>query len=120
MIKTVDIQKFKSLLLERKEQIIKNIESIQNEIASLRGVDVNDEADYAAISTDRLIDDTITTKQQRELKEIEEALKKIEDGSYGICEMCEEPISIERLKVKPQAKYCIVCREIVEKNRKKE
>ncbi len=120
MITTVDIKKFKKALEERKEQIEKNLKNIQEEMNSLRGVDLNDEADYASISTDRLIEDALTTKQQKELKEIDEALKKIENGTYGICEMCEEAISIERLQVKPQAKYCIVCREIIEKNRQKE
>jgi len=60
----------------------------------------------------------IYLKQKQELKEIEEALKKIEEGRYGICEMCDEPISEERLKIKPHAKYCIICREIIEKEGK--
>ena len=48
--------------------------------------------------------------------EIEESLKQIKDKSYGICNLCEEPINIERLKVKIFAKYCIPCREEMEKN----
>ncbi|NPA81244.1 MAG: RNA polymerase-binding protein DksA [Epsilonproteobacteria bacterium] len=120
MKRNIDIVFFKKALIERREQVLKNIQNFQEEIDSLKGIDLNDEADYAAISTDRLIESAITNKQAKELKEIEEALQKMEKGTYGICEMCEEPISLERLQVKPQAKYCIVCREIIEKNRKKE
>jgi len=53
-------------------------------------------------------------QQAKELKEIENALKAIKDGSYGICDMCDELISVARLKAKPFAKYCTTCREIYE------
>ena len=53
----------------------------------------------------------------QELQEIETALAKIKVKQYGICEMCEDDIGFQRLKVKPHAKYCIVCRPIVEKNK---
>jgi DnaK suppressor protein len=49
------------------------------------------------------------------LKEIDLALEKIEERTYGICESCDEHIPIERLKVKPFARYCIVCREEIER-----
>jgi len=110
-----ELEEFKRILLERKEQISKNIQESKNEIGELKSSDASDEADFATISSDSAIEEAISKKQEKELEEIEYALKKIEDGTYGICEMCEEPIGIERLKVKPQARYCIVCREIVEK-----
>ena len=51
-------------------------------------------------------------------KTIEEALENIENGTYGICEMCDEPIAVGRLKAKPFAKFCTDCREIHENNNK--
>jgi DnaK suppressor protein len=45
-------------------------------------------------------------------------LGKIHNNVYGTCEMCEEEINIERLKVKNFARYCITCREVVEKEQK--
>lgn len=56
-------------------------------------------------------------KQFHKLVAIERSLKRIEDGEYGICELCGEPINIERLKVKIFADYCISCREIIENQR---
>lgn len=49
------------------------------------------------------------------LEEIENALKQIEVGTYGICERCGNPINPERLKIMPEAKYCISCQMAVEK-----
>ena len=60
--------------------------------------------------------DAILVQQKRELKNIQVALEKIKDQTYGICEMCEEEIAVERLEVKPFAKYCMDCRLIYEKN----
>ncbi len=110
-----ELARFKEILLEREKQILKNIDDNSREIDGLKSAEASDEVDHATISTDTAIEEALNIKQQKELKEIEYALFKISNKSYGICEMCEEPIGIERLEVKPQAKYCIICREIVEK-----
>jgi DnaK suppressor protein len=109
------LEEFRELLLNRKEQILKNIDYNSQELNSLKGSEANDEADHAVISADAAIEEALSRKQFEEIKEIDYALFKINNKTYGICEMCEEPIGEDRLKVKPQAKYCIVCREIAEK-----
>ncbi|NPA66351.1 MAG: RNA polymerase-binding protein DksA [Epsilonproteobacteria bacterium] len=114
-----ELEYFKEMLLSRKDQITKNLSSVQEEISNLQKQELNDEGDYAAANNDSMIEDALVQKQQKELTEIENALKKIENGEYGICEMCEDPIGFQRLKVKPHAVYCIDCREIVEKSNKK-
>ena len=112
-----DIRFFKHMLEERREQIIKNIYGSSKELDDLHDShDVMDEGDFASVSTDNMINEEILAAQQKELKEIDEALGKIQMGTYGICEMCEEPIGMQRLKVKPFAKYCITCRQIAEKS----
>lgn len=115
-MKKKDLEYCKTLLAERKVQIQKNIEGYSKEMESMSDQELNDDGDYAAVSADNMVESTLSSKQVGELKEIELALKKIHDGTYGICDMCDEPISLARLKVKPHAKYCIDCREIVEKN----
>ncbi len=111
-----EFKEFEEILNQRKAQILQTVNDREKEIASLKDADVSDEADHATISTDSEIEHAINSKLMDELKEIDYALFKISNKTYGICEMCEEPIGIARLKVKPQAKYCIVCREIVEKS----
>lgn len=113
-----DLKYFEDLLLARRVQIKKNIDDAAREIASLKDDEVGDEADHAAVSTDRMIEQAISAQQSRELHEIDFSLSKMKSGGYGVCDMCEEDISFQRLKVKPYAKYCIVCREIIEKQNK--
>ncbi|WP_345977798.1 RNA polymerase-binding protein DksA [Sulfurimonas sp. HSL3-7] len=110
-----ELEFFVDLLKSRKAQIEKNIAGVQKELGELHTLELNDEGDYASVSNENMREMAIGMQQELELIEIEVALGKIKDKKYGICEMCEENISIQRLKVKPHAKYCIDCRGIVEK-----
>jgi len=114
-VKTEDLNFLKQELENRKDRIKKVVKDNEKEIKALTRTDASDEADHATISTDSAIEQAINNQQLTELKEIDYALFKMDNKSYGVCEMCEDSIGIQRLKVKPQAKYCIVCREIVEK-----
>ncbi|MCG6917196.1 MAG: TraR/DksA family transcriptional regulator [Deltaproteobacteria bacterium] len=66
-------------------------------------------AEYAHIFSERL---------RRRLLLIEEALEAIEDGDYGFCEECEEPISEKRLKLMPFARFCVRCQSELERRAK--
>ncbi len=112
---SIDIKPFKTGLLERKEQIENNINNAINEMSTIRNQSPKDEGDYASFAIGADIDHAIMKQQQEELKEINIALGKIGNKTYGICELCEDEINIERLKVKNYARYCIACREITEK-----
>jgi DnaK suppressor protein len=96
-----------------------NIKKAKSEVHMMRNQTPTDEGDFAVLANDSVLDLTLIEKQVRELEEIEVALDKITNGNYGICEMCEDPIGIERLRVKPHARFCIICREINEKAMKK-
>jgi DnaK suppressor protein len=110
-----ELKFFVDMLESRKEQIQKNIAGVEKELKELSSLELNDEGDHASVSNENLREVAIGMQQELELIEIEVALGKIKDKKFGICEMCEEDISIQRIKVKPHAKYCIDCREIVEK-----
>ncbi|HEX5623703.1 MAG TPA: RNA polymerase-binding protein DksA [Sulfuricurvum sp.] len=112
-----ELHYFEEILLARKVQIIKNLNGVENEMMQLRECELNDEGDYASVSNDNMVESAIGAQQLQELHEIEAALAKIKTKQYGICDMCEDDIGFQRLKVKPHAKYCIVCRPIVEKNK---
>ncbi len=111
-----ELEYFEAILKDRRDQIIKNINGVKEEIEQLRSCELNDEGDYASVSNNNLVESAIGEQQETELAEIELALAKIKNGEYGICIMCEEEIGFQRLKVKAHAKYCIDCREIAEKN----
>ena len=74
--------------------------------------------DFALIDTSSQIDIKISENLKSELGEIKHSLEKIKDKTYGICELCSEDIDIARLKIKPFARYCIMCRQIVEERQK--
>jgi len=112
-----ELSYFKEILESRKEQINKNINGVNNELAQLSAMELNDEGDHASVSNNSMVESAIIQQQLQELKEIDVTLYKISTSSYGVCEMCEDDIGFQRLKVKPHAVYCIDCREIVEKSK---
>ena len=109
---------FKEILESRQSQIIKNISGVNQELEQLSSLELNDEGDHASVDNSSMVESAIVQQQEKELREINVTLGKIANGDYGICEMCEDPIGFQRLKVKPHAIYCIDCREIVEKSNK--
>ena len=118
MASSKQIEQLREILEERKISIQSNIDDSNNNIEMLQNMDCKDEYDFAESSSDSFTSEIIAKQQCQELKEIEAALKAVEDGTYGICEMCDELIAIGRLKAKPFAKYCTVCREIHEEEMK--
>lgn len=112
-----ELNYFKAILVSRKEQITKNITGVNSELDQLNSLELNDEGDYASANHNSVVESAIVEQQKQELREIDIALVKISSHEYGICEMCEDDIGFQRLKVKPHAIYCIDCREIVEKSR---
>jgi len=77
-------------------------------------------ADMATDNFDREFSLDLASAEQVMLNRIDEALQKITEGSYGVCENCEKPISLKRLKAVPYAKLCLKCKEDEEKNTRRE
>lgn len=115
MLSDKEIEYFKKSLEEMIERTEGNLNSTSKEMDTFIGNNTKDEADHASILRSQSIGNTIMDNHKKNIVAIKRSLKKIKDGHYGICDMCEESINIERLKVKMFADYCISCREIVEK-----
>jgi RNA polymerase-binding protein DksA len=96
----------KALLSER-EELAKRIQSHLGEVYVEHEPD--DEAAQAAYSVNRDMSAATIERERQTLAEIEEALKKIANGDYGLCESCETPISDARLRALPWARLCITC-----------
>jgi DnaK suppressor protein len=118
MLDKTELKSFEEQLLARKAQIKRNLTGTSLELNEMQNLELKDEGDHASISAETAVDSAILEQQRKELAEIELALDKINHGTYGICEMCEEPIGLERLRVKPHARYCIACREVIEQNKR--
>ena len=115
MANTKQIEELHEILLERKVVLIQNIDGSRENIDLLKTQECKDDLDYAELSSDSFTEGLIANQQLKELKEIDAAIKSIEDNNYGICGMCDEKIAIGRLRAKPFAKFCTPCREIYEK-----
>jgi DnaK suppressor protein len=108
------IDELKQILLERKVSILNNINNSRTNIDQLKEQDINDDLDYAELVSDSFTEGMIANHQLDELNQIEESLKKITAGTYGICDMCGVVIPLGRLKAKPFAKFCTECRTVYE------
>lgn len=108
------IDELKAILLQRKESLSQNIHNSIDSIDQLKNQDINDDLDYADFVSDSFTEGMIANHQLDELRQIEEALRKIREGTYGICDMCGINIPIGRLKAKPFAKFCTECRTVFE------
>lgn len=114
MANAKNIEELRIILQERKLIIVNSIQGSRDSIDSLKNSECNDEFDYAEVSSDSFKEGIIAQQQIKELAEIEDALKRINKGTYGVCEMCDESIALGRLRAKPFAKFCTPCREIYE------
>ena len=103
-----ELEYFKEMLESRKEQINKNISGVNSELDELSKLELNDEGDHASVNNNSMVESAIVTQQTKELGEIMTALTKISTKEYGVCEMSEESIGFQRLKVTvypPQRHY---------------
>ena len=112
----IDTEHFRIELLKERERVqaaLKNLRdehpgSIEDEAEEISGTLETDHlGENASITLGREIDYTLTENSEQVLSEIDQALKRIEDGTYGTCGACGKEIPAERLEVYPWASLCI-------------
>ncbi|NVB41482.1 TraR/DksA C4-type zinc finger protein [Pseudenhygromyxa sp. WMMC2535] len=107
--------KFKGLLLEKRQRLFEHAhETLANEMV-LSPDDRFDEVDQASSEYMQAFSFRLRGRERHLMNKIEIALRKIDEGTYGVCEECEEPISTKRLEARPEAPLCIQCKEAQEK-----
>ena len=113
---TIDTEQFRGVLLEERTRVQAALENLREETAGTLYDDAGEEsaydnhlADTATETYDRELDYTLEENSEQILGEIDAALKRIEDGTYGICTNRGEQISVERLEALPWATLCIDC-----------
>jgi len=115
-VTTIDTSEFRSLLEQERSRIVeaiaylheehpRNLEDELGEVAG-RGSD-NHLGDMATVTFDRELDEGLEEGAQQTLAQIDRALARIDEGTYGICERCGNPIGEERLRARPWATLCI-------------
>lgn len=114
----VQLKKFKTLLTEKRDEIVKKAKQTLEEDMTLDANDLPDEMDLASSEYLQSFTFRLRGREKVFLDKIEKALRKIEDGSFGICEECGEEISIKRLEARPETALCIKCKEDQERAEK--
>ncbi len=114
-----ELEKLKSMLQQEKEHLDKELDHFESLLLSKTmkeaGGDLSSctthKADQASDIDENQKLFIIMERVQNRLKEVDEALDKVENGEFGVCRSCGEKIQIKRLLAKPQAEYCIECRQ---------
>jgi RNA polymerase-binding protein DksA len=110
----LDIEQFRERLLEERRRVVDAIDNIHNENPGSLG-DETDEptfqdnhlGDIAIATFDREMASSLEENSTHVLTEIDAALARIDEGTYGICQRCDKPIGRERLEALPWATLCI-------------
>jgi len=79
-----------------------------------------DITDRATLETDRYTELRTRDRERKLISKIDEALARIADGSFGLCEECSEPIAVERLRARPVTTLCIQCKAEQEETERKQ
>jgi DnaK suppressor protein len=114
---------FKKIIADKKEEILDGIKHISDDTLKKSQKDAAGDisgyayhmADVATDTYDREFSLGLASNDRELLYELDDALKKIEEGSFGICEQCKIIISKTRLRAIPQARFCVKCQEKKEK-----
>ena len=116
MTTTIDTELFRKRLLEERKRVQEAIDylheenpgSIQDETQDSTAD--NHPGDMATVTFDRELDYTLEENEGRLLQAIDAALTRMDDGSYGVCVSCGQPIGAERLEALPWTTQCIDCK----------
>jgi len=111
------ITRFKRILLGEREQIIGEVKQIYESSKEMGQDGIQDIGDEAANIYNKQVLLSLNENERVRLQEVDEALDRIANGAYGICEECGEPIGLKRLEVRPVAKYCVSCKAKQEKGK---
>ena len=116
-MKKKDIEYFQNLLTSWRENLIRQADGT---VASLKDnqVHFSDPVDQASHEESQNFMLRIKDRESRLIRKIDEALFRLKNSTYGICEMCEEEISVKRLKARPVTTFCIRCKTKMEATEK--
>ncbi|MCU0599148.1 MAG: RNA polymerase-binding protein DksA [Desulfobacterales bacterium] len=108
-MKKKDIKYFKELLTKRLEELMSQANDTVSDMHTPKG-NFPDPADRAAYEADRNFELRIRDREYKLIKKVKNALERIENGTFGVCDTCGCDITVERLKARPVTTQCIECK----------
>ncbi len=112
------LEYFKQKLLDWKNELLKEAEETLEELKEESETVEVDEIDKASDETNRALELRIRDRERKLINKIDKALKRVEDGSYGYCEITGQPIGIKRLEARPIVTMTIEAQEEYERKEK--
>ena len=109
------MKKFRAILEERRQSLITQARKTLESDMVLSPDDRFDEVDQASSEYMQAFSFRLRGREKFLMDKIELALRKIDDGTYGVCEECEDTIALKSLQARPEAPLCIQCKEAQEK-----
>lgn len=104
------LARFRKAMLEEKQRLLNNTKNVKNELA-LSPDDLPDETDLAASEINQNLIFKLRDRERQLLQKIDEALARMDAGTFGQCQECEEDIEPRRLEARPVSTLCIACKE---------
>ncbi len=107
-----ELKKFQELLQDKRKAVLERARRmLSEENMTLDTNDLPDEMDLAASEYLQSFEFRLRGREKSLLTKLDLALRKIDDGTFGVCEICEEPIGKKRLEARPETTLCIKCKE---------
>ncbi len=110
-MKKETLKKFKKLFEVQRNTIQGNHSSIICDDFRICPEDRYDEVDQARADIEQTIRMQLKNREAAHMQKIDEALRRIEEGTFGLCEECDEDIELKRLEARPTATLCVACKE---------
>ena len=108
----------KEMLLKKREDRVQEISRRSKASTESGAQDIGDILDSVSEERTRELDMILTDREKRKLAQIDDAIDRIDENTYGLCEDCGVKIPKARLRVLPFAKYCVECQEKTEREEK--
>ncbi len=112
-----DIERLKSSLEKQLRELQFDLGRNMEEMHSPALPDINDQA---TLESERSFGLRIRDRERKLIGKVQDAIKRMEEGAYGVCESCGEPIGLKRLQARPVTTFCINCKAEMEEEEKRE
>lgn len=104
------LKRFKKLFEQQKANVLYNNKVIRDDFA-VSSDDRMDDVDQASSDVEQSLRMRLRNREMLLIKKVDEALKRIEEGTFGACVSCDNDIELKRLEARPTATLCIACKE---------
>ena len=111
------LERFRQQLIDKRQEILDEVDRTLDDMTD-QTTNIPDPNDRASVESGRSFELHIRDRERKLLSKIEEALYRIDDEEFGVCDGCGEDIGIKRLEARPVTTYCIDCKTLQENKEK--